>query len=122
MIANLEYLSVFTKEEQEELLLGEKEYNKRSENNCKTITKKELDTLDTKMIKAILKYLMTDLEVDIEIPFVFETLENSFNLLEEREPTPPIEPERKARMDKWFYEMLDEKMKEWEQAEISKSE
>ena len=122
MITNLEYLSVFTKEEQKELYLGEEEYNNRSQNNTKTITKEELDTLETPIIRAIFKYLMTDMEVDIEIPFVFETLENSFALLEEREPSPPIDPERRARMDKWFYEMLDEKMKEWEQAEINKAE
>ena len=49
-------------------------------------------------VKTTNSFKINDLEVDIEIPFVFETLENSFNLLEEREPTPPIEPERKARM------------------------
>lgn len=107
MITNLDIFALLPANEQEELLLGEKRYNEASKNNTITIPKEELSTFETPVIRAIFRYLMTDLDVDISIPFILASLQNTFAVLQEREPLPEREPKTEEQLRAEFRAILE---------------
>lgn len=103
----IDYFDLLPKEEQAELLLGAICYGEGTKRHKKAISKEQLNDYSTKEIRAIFRYLMTDLDIDVSTDMIaFDTLENTFALLEEREPLPPhkekTEEELKADLKRLF--------------------